>query len=143
MDKHAPRRPVPDSSKSQKTPRQMVGSFGEQVAGEHLRKAGYRILERNHRTPLGEIDIIADHKSTLVFVEVRTRQGAGFGTPQESVTRRKQDKLRQLADYYLQSQKVSQSSYRIDVVVVQLKRDGQVERVELIQNAVEGSASGY
>lgn len=120
-----------------KTDRQKVGAFGEQAAVELLRRAGYRIIERNHRSPLGEVDIIAQDGKTLVFVEVRTRKSAGYGTAAESITRHKQDKLRQLAESYVQALGNPNISYRIDVVVVQLRADGQVERIELIRNAVE------
>lgn len=133
-------RPRPGGGLSQpkdRTSRQKVGAFGEDAAVEHLRKAGYRVLERNHRNPLGEIDIIAQDKKTLVFVEVRTRKGTGYGTAAESITRHKKDKLRQLAESYVQALDNPNISYRIDVVVVQLRADGQVERIELIRNAVE------
>jgi len=121
-----------------KTNRQRVGAVGEQAAVECLRKAGYRIVERNHWSPIGELDIIAREGKTLVFVEVRTRKGAGCGAAAESITCRKQAKLRQLAESYVQAQGNLDLSYRIDVVVVQLRADGQVEQIELIRNAVEG-----
>lgn len=111
--------------------------MGEQVAADHLRKLGFRIHERNVRISLGEIDIVAQESKTLVFVEVRTRQGDSFGTPEESITIRKQQKLIQLAESYIQTFNEQFQDYRIDVVVVELSPSRVPRRVELIRNAVE------
>ncbi len=119
--------------------RKSLGALGEQIAVDYLRRHGYVIRERNHRTPMGEIDIVAVDRKTLAFVEVRTRQGSAFGTAAESITARKQRKLVQLAESYLQSCPESFQGYRIDVVVVEFSSSSTLRRVELIKNAVEGS----
>ena len=68
------------------TRRQRTGELGEEIAARRLREAGYRILERKHRTPHGEIDLVCERDGTLIFVEVRTRRPSGFGSPEESIT---------------------------------------------------------
>lgn len=75
----------------------LSGSEGESFAADYLIKNGYRILERNFRTPLGEIDIIARDGETLVFIEVKARSNARFGPPQLAVDHRKQVKISRVA----------------------------------------------
>ncbi len=112
-----------------------VGALGEKLAADFLKKRGYRIVERNFRCRQGEIDIIARQGECLVFVEVRTKASSGFGTPEESVTARKREKLASVAETYIQSHD-SPSSWRIDVVAVELSPDGRVSRLEHIENAI-------
>ena len=65
---------------------QKIGKWGEQAAIDYLIKKGYTIKERNVFTPYGEIDIVAQHKDQLIFVEVKTRTGTSYGNPEEAVT---------------------------------------------------------
>lgn len=96
--------------------RKLLGDSAEAAACELLRAAGYRILERNHRNRWGEIDIIAWESGELVFVEVRARSSSDFGTPAESVTRGKRQKLIRMARIYLQEKDVAEQPCRFDVV---------------------------
>lgn len=98
--------------------RRAVGQKGEQVAALYLQRLGYEILERNLRTRQGEIDLIALDQQVLVFVEVRTRTTAAFGSPAESVDWRKQKKLRELALAYLQRQARRIPAFRFDVIAI-------------------------
>ena len=116
--------------------RKAVGELGEKMAKEYLQKKGYHIIETNFRCREGEIDIIAQDKDYLVFVEVRTRKGSGYGTPEESITTAKKEKLTSLAFAYLQTHRKSPSLWRFDVVAIELNRDEQVSRIELIQDAI-------
>jgi putative endonuclease len=116
--------------------RKQLGAFGEKIAAEHLRGLGYKIRETNFRRKEGEIDIIAQDKDCLVFVEVRARTGSDFGTPEESVTAAKQEKLISLALAYLQTHSNLPSLWRIDVMAIELDQDRRVSRIELIQNAI-------
>jgi putative endonuclease len=118
--------------------RRETGALGEQIAGDFLGKNGYEILERNYRCPDGEIDIIARQQETLVFIEVRTKKSRGFGGPAESITRVKQERLRALAQRYGQEHANLPAVWRIDVVAVDMAKDGRVRRIEIIENAVEG-----
>ena len=111
-----------------------LGRRGEDIAVGHLRRQGYVILVRN--CPAGEIDIVAREGETLAFVEVRTRRGERFGTPEESITPDKQAKLVTLAETYLQEEDLADVAWRIDVVGIVLSRHGEVRRVNLIRNAV-------
>jgi putative endonuclease len=115
--------------------RKDTGLKGEKATAEYLLKKGYRIICRNYECPLGEIDLIVKTGQVLVFVEVRTRTGVSFGLPQESVTWRKQQKLRQLAWYYLKAHGETNTSCRFDVVAVILDRDGLVKNLEHIIDA--------
>ena len=83
--------------------RKALGELGERWAREYLEQHGYRIRETNFRCREGEIDIVAEHEGCLVFVEVRTKTGSAFGTPEESVTASKKEKLASVAMSYLQA----------------------------------------
>ena len=116
--------------------RQDTGRLGEKLAGDFLKKQGFLILETNYRCPQGEIDIVARHRDCLVFIEVRTKTGTGFGSPEESVTRAKKRKLIAAASHYRQSHDSLPASWRIDFVAVELDRKGKLKRLELIENAI-------
>jgi len=114
-------------------PRRQMGDHGEDLAASALQQQGYKILERNYVTPLGEIDLIARQGKVLVVVEVKTRKSARFGSPQEGVSAAKQARLRRLADYYLKAKRLTGSPVRFDVVAVTMA--GDEPRVEIIQDA--------
>lgn len=90
----------------------------------------------NWRCPTGEVDIIAHDGDTLVFVEVRTRHGGQHGSPEESITPRKQKKLIALAYEYLAAMTSPAANWRIDVVAVVLERGNSVTRITHIPFAV-------
>ncbi len=116
--------------------RRETGILGEKLAADFLKKRGYRILETNYRRPEGEIDIVARQKDCLVFVEVRTKGSRQFGTPEESITPAKKEKLRMVAYGYRQTHEKLPEAWRIDVVAVELDWSGKPRRIELIENAV-------
>ena len=116
--------------------RRDTGILGEKLAKDFLKKRGYRILETNYRCPEGEIDIVAKHKDSLVFIEVRTKTSLGFGSPEESITPAKQEKMRAAAFHYRQTHNNLPPVWRIDVVAVELNQKGEPSRIELIENAV-------
>jgi len=115
--------------------RRDTGILGEKLAKDFLKKQGYRIIETNYRCPEGEIDIVARHKDYLVFVEVRTKTSLEFGSPEESITQTKQERLKSIAYRYQQTHNNLPPLWRIDVVAIELKR-GKLSRIELIENAV-------
>lgn len=99
--------------------KQVVGRKGEDEAAQYLRKQGYRILARNVSTPCGEIDIVAQVRGVLCFVEVRTRQGFGGSLAAlESVDQAKQRRLSKLALWYMKDKKIKDRRARFDVVAV-------------------------
>ena len=93
-----------------------LGVSGEQQAKKHLIKQGYKVLETNYKTVLGEIDIIAKKDDFIVFVEVKTRSNTKFGLPRESVTPYKQNKIRTVATYYLKTKNMLNFNVRFDVI---------------------------
>jgi putative endonuclease len=97
-----------------------LGRKGENLAASHFREKGWEILERNYRTRLGEIDLVCRDHGTLVFVEVKTRTVTDFARPDQSVTRRKQAKLRRLVEDYLVKHNLESSDVRFDVLGVTL-----------------------
>jgi putative endonuclease len=101
-----------------------LGAFGEQVATDHLTGLGLRILSRNWRCRYGELDVVATDPATntVVFVEVKTRTGDGFGGLAQAVTGQKVRRLRRLAAMWLAAQDGSWAGVRIDVVGVHLGR---------------------
>jgi len=116
--------------------RQETGKLGEKLAQKLLKKRGYRIRETNFRCPRGEIDIVAQQKDYLVFVEVRTKTNLDFGTPEESITQSKKERLIALALGYINAHQNLPSLWRIDVVAVELDQKGKARRIELIENAI-------
>ena len=116
--------------------RRDTGIYGEKLARDFLERKGYRILENNYRCPHGEIDIVASDKDCLVFVEVRTKKSSNFGTPEESITQRKMEKLRATANHYLQAHDNLPKQWRIDVVAIELGQKGNLSRIEHVEYAV-------
>jgi putative endonuclease len=120
-------------------PRRGLGNLGENLAADFLQKNGYVIRERNYRVPrLGELDIVAVDGNCLVYVEVRTRRGRAYGTPEDSITVAKKLRLVQLAMSYRQSHAGAglPEDERIDVVAVEMTPAGRLLRIEIIKNAV-------
>jgi len=117
--------------------RQDLGSLGEKLACKALKKVGYRIIEKNYRCRHGEMDIVAIKNNFLVFIEVRTKTGKSFGSPEESITGRKKEKLISTALDYLNAHQNLPENWRIDFVAIEI--DPQSEkpsRIEIIENAV-------
>lgn len=101
-----------------------LGRWGEDAAALFLRRQGFKILERNYRTPVGEIDIIARDRRVLVFVEVKTRRGQAYGLPQEAVGAFKQRQIIRSAQWYLNGHSAGRLQPRFDVIAV-LQRQGE------------------
>lgn len=125
--------------------RKKFGGSSEDTAAGILRCKGYKILERNFRTSLGEIDIVAKHKGTIVFVEVKARRSAAYGDPKWAVTPAKQRKISMVALTWLKMNGGTRTKARFDVVTVQYApgrpsedQPGQDRpKVEIIPNAFE------
>ena len=100
--------------------RQRLGENGEQIACDRLIAAGYSILTRRFRSRFGEIDIVAKHKETVVFVEVKTRTDREFGDPAEAVTPQKQQKIVRMAEEYVMLERLEHAHCRFDVVAIDL-----------------------
>ena len=116
--------------------RRDTGILGEKIASDFLKKRGYHILETNYRCPHGEIDIVAKHKDSLVFIEVRTKRSLKFGSPEESITPTKKQRMIATALHYQQAHNNLPTLWRIDIVVIELDQKGKPSRIELIENAI-------
>jgi len=114
---------------------QKFGAKGESLAAWYLKKIGYKIIEQNYRSHLGEIDIIAKEKKTIVFVEVKTRKSVRYGSPKWAVTPKKQRKISMVALYYLKVTRQTEVKARFDVVAITDNRDEP--RIEIVKNAFE------
>lgn len=102
------------------------GRHGEQLATDHLEARGYRILDRNWRCSQGELDLVAEDDGTLVFVEVKTRSGIGFGDPAEAVTPRKLARIGRLAGAWCAEHRPRSRRMRVDVVGIVVRPGGEV-----------------
>lgn len=112
-----------------------LGRRGEDAAAQFLKRNGMKIVERNLRTPVGEIDLIVRQKKILAFVEVKTRRGQAFGSPAEAVGPRKQRQIIRAANWYLSGQEDTRLQPRFDVVAVVV--DGENLNIEHIPNAFQ------
>ncbi len=119
-----------------KMSRKDIGRLGESLAAEYLKNEGFNIIEINYNCPAGEIDIIAKEYDYLVFIEVRTKSGSGFGSPEESITKTKKKHMIESAYTYLGEKDKMQSNWRIDFIAVELDRDYKPLRIEYYQDAV-------
>lgn len=114
-----------------------LGKKGEEIAEKFLLDQGFRIIEKNFRSKIGELDLVGIDDDTLVFIEVKTRFSRDFGLPEEAVTPRKARTIARVGEYFraLDKDKKLPESERIDVVAIDFEIDGSLKRVELIKNA--------
>ena len=115
--------------------RQRLGTDGERAAEQYLSRQRYVILARNYRCRRGEVDLIALDRSTVVFIEVKTRTQPGCGTPLEAVDRRKQRQIQRVAQQYLREYRIRDRNVRFDVMGVWWE-EGRLQ-CELVKNAFE------
>jgi putative endonuclease len=132
--------------------RQAFGRWGEALAAEYLVERGYTILERNARTPYGEIDLVAQQVEEIspgeaaagshpggystIFVEVKTRSSRSFGLPEEAVTSRKQAHMLAAAQAYLQQHPELEGNWRIDVIAIQRYEPSRPPTIHHFENAI-------
>jgi putative endonuclease len=112
-----------------------LGCDGEELAAKFLKKKGYRIVARNYKTRIGEIDIIAKDGDTTVFIEVKTRTNDSFGYPFEAVNKNKRQKLKNLALLFLKTHP-KECNGRFDVISISHTRNGE-KTIEHIKDAFE------
>lgn len=122
---------APDST----YPPHQLGRRGEMLAARILEARGWRILARNYRAGRREIDVVARRDTLLAFVEVKTRGGAGFGSPQAAVTRLKRREIEAVAVDFLARHVRDDVEVRFDVVAIRTGPSGRVVMVEHIEDA--------
>jgi putative endonuclease len=106
---------------------QKIGRWGEQIAADYLAKKGYEVLERNARTPYGELDLIVMHNGGLVVVEVKTRTTTSYGYPETAISARKQEHLAASAEHYAQEHNIDH--WQIDAISVEGKPNGGAPKI--------------
>lgn len=125
------------SSRTKGNERKTLGAAGEAMAVDFLVRSGYTIQDKNYRTKLGEVDIIAKDNKYLVFVEVKSRRSRAFGDVREAVDSRKKDKLRKAAAAYLKDKKLKDLDCRFDVVSIMMEQGKTFPDIHLIKNAFQ------
>ncbi|MDA1317208.1 MAG: YraN family protein [bacterium] len=111
-----------------------TGSIGENIASDYLQKKGYRILIQNYTSRWGELDIIAEFRQKIIFIEVKTRKDTRRGMPYEAVTRSKLHHLRRTINYYILTNKFEHRKHQLDVIGILLKPDNSVEELKHYEN---------
>ena len=109
----------------------LLGAWGEALAAEYLRKNRYSIIAANYRCRLGEIDLIAENRNFLVFVEVKLRKSAAFAEAREFVDRKKQERLKQTALLYLAQHEDIAKQPRFDVIEIYAPQGTATKRPEI------------
>ncbi|MGD8458347.1 MAG: YraN family protein [Anaerolineales bacterium] len=123
-------------SKVEKIKKKALGDWGETYAEKYLEGKGYQILDRNIRTPYGEIDIIGKKDEQLVFVEVKTRTSKKFGYPEEAITEKKVIHLIESAEFYLQENTDMNIDWRIDAIAIQVDPQRSSPKLTHFKNAI-------
>jgi putative endonuclease len=116
--------------------KQMIGRWGEKLAENFLVERGYGVLDRNWRSPFGEIDLVVRNETNIIFVEVKTRTSETFGLPEEAVDSRKQTRLISSAEAYLLVHPDLNDDWRIDVIAIQKSGNDSAAKIEWFENAV-------
>ena len=117
-------------------PKDKLGTLGENLAVDYLVRRDYRILERNFRNRIGELDIVASKGGMLCFVEVKTRTSEEYGDPLEAITPAKQRKLVLMAQSYLNARDLDDIQVRFDVMAVDFKNSTDYT-IEFFENAFD------
>jgi putative endonuclease len=117
----------------------VLGKSGENYACWELERLGYEILERRYRTRVGEIDIVARDRDTLVFIEVKARRSGRFGPPAEAVGAQKRLKLMQMASSYIFAKRLSNDRCRFDVVSVTFGAGERLPKIEVFKAAFDAN----
>ncbi|MCX7778914.1 MAG: YraN family protein [Patescibacteria group bacterium] len=105
------------------TKKRQLGSLGERMAEEFLRKKKYKIIERNFQNKFGEIDLIAKDKKQLVFVEVKLKSSQKLGLPEEEFHFYKKKRLKKAIYSYLMEKKIQEENWRVDLVAIELNQN--------------------
>jgi putative endonuclease len=117
--------------------RKEVGNKGEKLAAKFLKRKGYRIIQRNYKCKLGEIDIVAGDGGTLVFVEVKTRRTQEFGPPEYAITAAKKKQMSKAALFYIKEKRLARQSCRFDVIGITFSPESGKPEIRHTENAFD------
>jgi putative endonuclease len=127
---------MPNKENNLTNSKKLLGSYGEKLALDYIRKQNYKLLGQNWRCRTGELDLIAEKEGVIVFIEVRTRRLTGtFGWAQESVDFRKRRQVKETAQVFLQRRNWFDRQIRFDVIAVHMDACGTNHQLEHIVNA--------
>ena len=112
-----------------------LGKIGEDLALRKVKRLGYKVVARNYRCPLGEIDLIAKDRGCLVFIEIKTRKGRSVGYAKEAVDERKRRQISKVALAYMKSNDCIDVKARFDVIAINIM--GDQKEIEVITNAFD------
>jgi len=113
-----------------------AGRLGERLAAQYLESHGYRVVERNYRCRMGEIDLVVEGPDSLVFVEVRTKRQPCLYRPEETISSAKARRVVALAEHYLAGSGQEERPWRVDVVAVELNQQGTAVRINHFPDAI-------
>lgn len=113
-----------------------IGVLGEKIATEYLEKKGWRILDRNYKTKLGEIDIISKKMGILVFTEVKTLRKGGFLRPEDNFHKRKQHRFLKSAKIYLLEKRIENARWQIDLIAIDLDRNDNTSEIRHYEKVI-------
>ena len=119
------------------THQKILGDWGETEARRYLETKAYVFIDRNFRVPEGEIDLVMQDGDIIVFIEVKTRISDKFGTPEESVSKAKRQRLLRAAWAFLQEREMIDASLRIDFVAIEASLNWTIKRLEHYQSAFD------
>ena len=117
--------------------RKKFGFEGERLAEKYLKRKGYKIIQKNYRCKLGEIDIIAEQNKVIIFVEVRSKHSEKLGLPQDSINTAKIGQISRAALCYIKEKKLIDQTCRFDVIAITFPTNSQEPKIEHIENAFE------
>jgi putative endonuclease len=115
---------------------QRIGKWGEEMAAKFLEDKGFHVINRNYRTPFGELDLIVQIDDETRFVEVKTRTGLNFGQPEEAITRTKRAHLLRAVQAYWLDRIEAEGSWQIDVIAVLGRPEDKDIQIEHFENAI-------
>jgi putative endonuclease len=116
-------------------PAHALGRWGEARAARFLERRGWRVLARNFRFGRREVDLVVRRDDVVAFVEVKTRSGRGFGSPQEAITALKRREIEAVATHFLARYRLDGVSVRFDAMAIEVDRGLRVARVEHVEDA--------
>ena len=112
-----------------------LGRLGEELALKEIKRLGYKVVTKNYRCPLGEIDLIARAADCLVFIEIKTRKDSSLGYAKEAVDQRKMRQISKVALAYMKANDCMDSKARFDVIAIHIK--GERAEIEFVRNAFD------